>query len=210
MKILFVASLIGLILAYHDPGIIVALLIVLVLSGIVTGVSWIYATLILSSIPAGWYAVTAYVTSLLGIPPHISLVDAAMIYVRMLSYSEIILFAASMISPVKTTNILRMLGLKSSSILPLLMWRLMPLGLRYMEESMMIGQLKGEPATRRIAPALAMMIEAGEKIHRANYHRLKTPISGKLRVTCVSGRAEILLVATSILVIIAIILKLLP
>lgn len=197
------------ILVYHDPGIIVALLIVLILSAIVTGPSWVYATIVLSSIPAGWYAVTAYVTSLLGIPPYISLVDALMIYVRMLSYSEIILFGASMISPVKTTNILRRLGFQGSAVLPLLMWRLMPLGLRYMEESMMIGRLKGEPATRRIAPALAVMIEAGEKIHKANYHRLKTPISGELQVACVPGRAEILLCTTSLLVILVVVIKLL-
>ncbi len=159
----------------RDKALILFLIAQVLVGLLLIGNEWASASIILSSIPAGWYALTAYIVSLLGIPPYISLIDALMIYTRALSYSITILFIAYMVSPVKLANILIELGKPGSSIMPLLTWRLMPLGLKYMRESMMIGALKGEPASKRLAPALAALLEAGSKTLYANYHRLGSP-----------------------------------
>ncbi len=136
---------------------------------------WAASAFTLSSIPAAWYAGTAYAVSLMGVPPKITLVDAVLIYLRVLSYSVTILFIAYMISPVKLLNLLRRARFPAGGLLVMMTWRMMPLGLRFMMESVMIGSLKGEPASRRLAPGLAALMEAGERILRANYHRLGSP-----------------------------------
>ena len=159
----------------RDKALLILLLAHVLMGALFIGREWASASIILSSIPAGWYALTAYTVSLLGIPPYVSLVDALMIYARVLSYSITILFIAYMVSPVRLANILIKMGKPGSSIMPLLTWRLMPLGLKFMRESMMIGSLKGEPASRRLAPALAALLEAGGKTLHANYHRLGSP-----------------------------------
>jgi hypothetical protein len=174
-KLLFIGMGITCIIICGDPGLIATLLLCVGLGLYGEGKSWAASSLGLSSIPAAWYGLTAYFVSVMGYGPRITLWDSLMIYTRVLSYSEILIFAASIISPLKLTNLLIRLGGRTSSIIPPLIWRLTPMGLRYMVESLEIGRLKGEPASKRLAPAIAVMLEAGRRILEANYYRLDAP-----------------------------------
>lgn len=141
---------------------------------------WVGPAVILSSIPAAWYAITAYLISLAGIPPTVSLADAAAIFGRTLAYSLTIMFIVYSVDPVSLSNALHALGARKASSFPLLIWRVMPYGLSAMIESLSIGELKGEKVSKRIAPAIATIIEHGRGIEASAYLRLASEMIHRL------------------------------
>ncbi len=145
-----------------------------------SGLDWVGPAVILSSIPATWYALTAYLLSLAGVPPTVTPADAAIIFARALAYSLTIMFIIYSIDPVSISNALHALGARKVSSAPLLIWRVMPYGLSTMMESLAIGELKGEGASKRIAPAIAAIIEHGRGIEASAYLRLAAPMVHRL------------------------------
>ena len=141
---------------------------------------WAGPATLLSSIPATWYALTAYLISLAGIPPVVTFTDAAIIFARALAYSLTIMFIIYSIDPVSISNALHALGARKASSAPLLIWRVMPYGLSAMMESLAIGELKGERASKRIAPAIAAIIEHGRGIEASAYLRLAAEMVHRL------------------------------
>ena len=137
---------------------------------------WVGPATILSSIPATWYALTAYLISLAGVPPVVTLADAVIIFARTLALSLTIMFIIYSIDPVSISNALYALGARRASTAPLLVWRVMPYGLSAMMESLAIGELKGEGVGKRIAPAVAAIIEHGRGIEASAYLRLSAPM----------------------------------
>ncbi len=178
---------------------------IIVTSFLVYGSTWVYSATLLSSVPGVWYGLTAYIISLLGIPPVITVFDAFMIYLRTTTISLAILFIASMISPVELTNLLYKIGAGEKALALQLLWRLTPLGLRYMSDSLIVGNLKGESIKYRIAPAIASLLETGWRIEEACYYRLKTSMTYKL-YRRYSIKYTVLLVAVSLISLLTVIL----
>ena len=141
---------------------------------------WVGPAVALSSIPAAWYSLTAYAISLAGVPPVVTVADAAVIYVKALAYSLTIMFIIYSVDPVSISNALHALGARRAPSVPLLIWRVMPYGLSAMMESLAIGELKGEGASRRIAPAIAAIIEHGRGIESSAYLRLAAEMIHRL------------------------------
>jgi len=145
-----------------------------------SGLDWVVPAVTLSSIPASWYALTAYIISLAGVPPEVTLGDAAVIFARTLSISLVIMFVIYSMDPISISNALHAVGARKAASAPLLIWRVMPYGLSTMVESLAIGELKGEGAGKRIAPAIAAIIEHGRGVEASAYLRLAAPMIYKL------------------------------
>lgn len=165
---------------FRGDGVYVAAATAAFISLADSGLDWAGAAVILSSIPATWYALTAYLISLAGVPPVVTLVDAVVIFTRALAYSVTIMFIIYSIDPVSISNALHALGARKASSAPLLIWRVMPYGLSTMMESLAIGELKGESASKRLAPAIAAIIEHGRGIEASAYLRLAAPMVHRL------------------------------
>ncbi len=171
LKLLFTIT--SLIVLIYNPytGSIIVLALVSVLGFLGYTGKWVYASLILSSIPGIWYALTAYMLGLVGLTQSITLIQALWIYIRTTTISYLILFIASMISPTKTANLLLRVK-REAATTPILLWRITPYGLTTIMESLAIGKLKKEKTKTRIAPAMASLIEYGELVKEINYYRL--------------------------------------
>ncbi len=186
------------ILIYGDRGVIGLFTLLILIGLLFYDRVWIYSTYILSSIPGFWYAVTAYLYLLIaGLP--INLYSIVMIYLRTTTYSLLVLFIGSIISPVELSNLIHKLKGGEKALSPTLLWRLTPLGLKYMYDSLSIGWLKGEPVKNRLAPAIAALLETGDRIEKSCYHRLKTPLNMPIYRDIDAKYTLILLVSPAIL-----------
>lgn len=134
--------------------------------------AWFLSAYILSSMPGMWYALTALLFSYIGLSEPIMLADAIIIYLRTACFSLILLFFGSMISPARLTNILFKLSLRRNAVAPILLWRVMPYGLKSMQESLAIGELKKESVSKRLGPAIASLLEYSSMVRESNYYRL--------------------------------------
>ncbi len=136
------------------------------------GFKWVVSSSFLSLIPAIWYGLTAYLFAVTGLSRPVTLYNILWIFLRTFTLSYMILSYASMFSPSKTYNLLLKLGLGKYSVVPLAVWRLVPYGLTNMVESLAIGELKKESVRKRLAPALASIIEAGDLVKISSYYKL--------------------------------------
>lgn len=137
------------------------------------GYEWAASTLILSSLISIYMSATALLASLAGVAP-ITLTDAVLIALKTASLSTMLAFSFIIISPLEISSLLIKLGAGRLAALPLLTWRLMPLGLKTFVESLQIGRVKGERVSARIPPAVAGLMEAGGFIEEYCFHRLST------------------------------------
>jgi hypothetical protein len=144
-----------------------------ILGGLDKGVRWVYSALVLSAIPAAWFGLTTYVMIVAGmVHGHY---DPILVFIRTIALSIIILFYASITSPTRVYNIMVRLGLERYAVTPLLTWRIIPYGLKNMVESLAITSLKRERIGRRIAPAIASIIELGDNIRLSSYPKIYNP-----------------------------------
>ncbi len=153
---------------------------------------WGVSAVGLSSIPGLWFAATAYLGGAVGFSEPVTPMDALWIYLRATMWGVSLLFIASYISPLEIHYLLHRLGLIHGSQLPVLVWRLVPAALRGMSDSLAVGVLKGEKAGRRLAPAIAYMLEQGAGMRVALYHRLASPPTAPVRPRY-GGRATLYL-----------------
>ncbi len=138
------------------------------------GLMWTYSSFILSSIPAAWYGITAYLYWIFEGQKGALIENAIMIYLRATYISFIALLFLAIISPIQVSRILHRLGFRKGSLFPLLLWRITPAGISNMMSSLVLGTLKGENSWRRLGPALASMIEEGQNVWKINYYRLES------------------------------------
>ncbi|MCC6025112.1 MAG: hypothetical protein LM555_02300 [Desulfurococcaceae archaeon] len=170
-KILFTTSLV---VAYTvNPEKSPTLLPLLVALGVLhAGFEWVVAALTLVSLVSAYLAGSAYLLSLTGLYTMTPL-QALLVVARATAVAFGVVLVFNMISPVELYNALHTLGAKHFSSYPLLVWRLMPLGLRNFTDSVAVGYLKREKITSRIPPATASIIEAGWFIEEYSYWRLR-------------------------------------
>lgn len=170
-KALFTFSLI---LVYmHSPEKAPLLLPILLLLGFLhAGLEWIIATLTLTGLVSAYLASSAYLLSLTGLYTMTPL-EVLSVTLRSITVGFALILLFNVISPVELYNALHALGAKRFSSYPLLVWRLIPLGLRNFVDSVAVGYLKREKITSRIPPATASVIEAGWFIEEYLYWRLR-------------------------------------
>ena len=202
-KLLYLAS--GL-LVVTKPGAVSALVVMgstLPLSVVWPGWSWLYSALVLSLIPAAWFSLTAYVSGYVGLPG-VDAVGAVVVLVRSLAVSLLILFLAAALSPVKVANIL--LRLRAPGYYPLLTWRTIPYGLRVLVDSIHIGVLKREKPHRRLAPAVAIMLEYGGFVEEYNWLKVGGRVKGVLPTRSSAVHTALLTAASLGLVVLYVVL----
>lgn len=92
---------------------------------------------------------------------------------RVVGISISLIFIFVMTSPIEVHNIIYMLTGRRICAYPLLLWRLVPLGLKNFIDSLSVGKLKGEGVTKRVPPAVAGMIEITRFMEEYCYWRLR-------------------------------------
>jgi len=152
----------------------VPLVLFIIFGALGLGLMWTYSSFILSSIPAAWYGITAYLYWVFEGQKGALVENAIMIYLRTTYISFVALLFLAVISPIQVSRILHRLGFRKGSLLPLLLWRITPAGISNMMNSLALGTLKGESGWRRLGPALASMIEEGQNVWKINYYRLES------------------------------------
>ncbi len=186
-------------------GSVILIIIVSILGLLDYGREWVISAYTLSSIPGIWYALTAYILGLFNPSLMPSIYGLLSIYLRTTCFSYILLFILAIISPTRLTNIIYRLGFRENASAPLLLWRMMPYGLKAMQESLAIGELKGEPVSRRLAPAIASLIEYSRYVDEANYYRLRSPMRRSIPLLIDKKYSVILLIASLIILLLIII-----
>ncbi len=197
-KIVFLVTALSIFIFCGKYTTLAILLVIVLLGAIGYGVWWSISSYTLSSIPGLWYAGTALILSYLNLSPIVTPLDAIWIYVRATTLSLVIIFVGAAISPVQLSNMLHHFS-KQAPIMIYLTWRIMPYGLKEMTESLIIGDLKGEKASTRLAPAIASLLETGIRIKEANPFRLETTPKQKIPYTCSVKYTFLLLVASIII-----------
>lgn len=198
VKLLFLASSLYLLMKQGFQPALANIATVLALSLMWPGFEWFTSGSLISLIPALWFSATAYISWLLGLPG-VSLTGALNILVRTISISLTILFFASAISPVRLSNILLRIG--APSYYPLLVWRTMPYGMRVLLDSVQIGVMKGEKPHKRLAPAVAIMLEYGSYVEEYNWFKFEgkpaapLPSRGSMKHTLMLAVASALEIA---------------
>lgn len=192
-KLVIIASVAAFI-AQHPVHAPVLIPLVLVLGFIYPGSEWVVAASLLSLLAGAYLAVSAYLLSLLGLY-YMSLVDVVLVALRTYAISIAILFLFNTISPVDLYNALYYLKAGSSSNYPLLLWRLIPQGLKNFAEAISLSVVKGEKAVKRIPAAVASVIEAGWFIEEYCYWRLRTKPQSPISSMASPKHTLILLVA---------------
>ncbi len=172
VKIVFIATTLYCFLPLNLLTTFYLLILFSILGLIDKGVKWIISTYTLSSIPSIWYGLSTLLLSIIGYIPYTPPLNIGFIILRTFTFSTMILFYASIISPTRIYNILYKLGLEKQAVIPLLTWRLIPYGLTNMVESLAIGKLKNEGIRERLPPAIASMIELGEMVRESAYYKI--------------------------------------
>ncbi|RLG80554.1 MAG: hypothetical protein DRO13_03465 [Thermoprotei archaeon] len=196
-KAFFIFSTLSLFSTGYYSSLAFLLVATMLLGAVSNGYRWLYSSSILALIPSAWYAITAYLLVLAGLPYSYGLLDIALIGLRTYTLSLLILLYASMVSPARLYNILLRIGAKRLSVAPILTWRIVPQGLVYVLESLAIGRVKGESASKRLAPAMASLLELGEYVRIASYYKIYGTPSNKIPVST-SMKYSVVLVAVSI------------
>jgi len=170
-KILFTASIVVAVII--NPEKTPLLLPVLLLLGVVGfNLEWVFAATVLTGLVGCYLAISAYLLSLTGLY-NMSLLQVLLVALRAITIGYSIILVFNIISPIDLYNALRTLGARRFSTYIILLWRLIPLGLRSFIDSLAVGYLKREKTTSRIPPATASVIEAGWLIEEYSYWRLR-------------------------------------
>lgn len=148
--------------------------IILPLGVIYPGIEWIIAVISLTGIVGFAMGVSAYLLSLLGLY-QMPLINILLITGRTIGIGVSIIFTVIIISFIEVFNTLYLLKARKYAVLPLLLARTIPLGVKNFLESLMISTLKKENIAKRIPPAVAGMIEVGWFIDEYCYWKIRTP-----------------------------------
>lgn len=159
------------------------------------GLEWVVAVVGLSAFTGTVLAVSAYLLSLTGLY-HMHALQILESVARTIGISVGVVFAFTIISPIELYNVIYALGGRKAAVFPLLLWKLIPQGLRNFADSLVVGSLKREHTTKRIPPAVASLIEAGWLIEEYCYWKLRTPVKITIGLKRSPKYTILLLVAT--------------
>ena len=130
----------------------------------------------------------------------LSIFQVFMVVVRTISFSTTIIFIVAILSPTALSNILRKIGLKKLVVhIPILIWRLIPYGMKWFTESLMIGSLKNERVTTRIPVVAAGVIEVGKYLEEYSYYRLNSEMKKPIVLVKEEYTSDIILIVVSFL-----------
>ncbi len=170
-KILFILSMLYIVNTARYDGAFLVIAMCFILTMFFRGASVYIASLVLSTLPATWLALSA-----LFLQPFmtysITYGDALLIFVKTLAASQSIIFFISALSPVELANIIAKISPRAA-LYPIVTWRLIPLALKDVTEALMIQSLKNEDAWRALAVAIASQFERTNRIEEANIYRLE-------------------------------------
>lgn len=145
------------------------------------GLEWVVATLGLSGFTGLLLSLSAYLLSLLGLY-QMHLHQILDIVLRTIGISFGILFSFNIISPIELYNALYILRGRKVAVIPLLLWKMIPQGLRNFVDSLMVGYLKREFFAKRIPPAVASVIETSSFIEEYCYWKLRIPVKTRINL----------------------------
>lgn len=149
------------------------------------GREWATSVLILTSIPSLWLSLSNYALYHLGIFQEFTLHRLLWIFLRTLTLGSAVTLVFNMLNITEIYNFFIRVGLNRFATLPLLIWRIIPFSLMNTVESLAISKIKGESIRKRIAPALASILEVGDLVYESSYYKLtcrpkrKIPTRGK-------------------------------
>ncbi|MEM0031523.1 MAG: hypothetical protein QXV54_05810 [Desulfurococcaceae archaeon] len=162
------------------------------------GFEWVIAILGLSGFTGLILSFSAYLLSLLGLY-QMSILRMLDIVLRTIGVSFGIVFSFNIISPIELYNALYILRGRKIAVIPLLIWKMIPQGLRNFVDSLMVGYLKKEFFARRIPPAVASVIEASWFIEEYCYWKLRIPVKTRINLER-SYKYTLILLAASLLI----------
>jgi len=195
-KVLFTISLVFVYTLYSEKSPII--LPVLVVLGLIhAGIEWVIAILTLAGLAGLYLAGSAYLLSLTGLYTMIPL-QVFIIALRAMAIAISIMLVFNTISPIELYNTLYLLGAKYFSSYTLLLWRLIPLGLRNFIDSLTVGYLKKEKTIKRLPSATASIIEAGWFIEEYSYWRLRVKSKTQIPLARTTLHTLILLISSLI------------
>lgn len=174
VKMLHLSLIVFILLENHLRSLTGMAVLSLILGLVSPGYEWAISILALSSLISLYMSLTAMIASIIGFAP----VDASLIpfiAVKTLALSVILAFAFIIVSPLEVSSLLIKLGARRAGNVPLLIWRLMPYGLKSFTESLAIGYVKKEKTLNRIPPAVASLLEIGGFIEEYCFYKLNTP-----------------------------------
>jgi len=172
-KIFFFASALTAFTLIRDYYIALILYITVIILGLIDkGFEWCISSTITSSIPALWFTTTTYILAVVGLLNTISITGLITIFTRTLAFGVLMLFTLSIVNPVDIYNLLYKLGYRKYACTPLLLWRLIPYGLVNTVESLGIARVKNERFYKRMASAMASIIELGEYTRVYSYWKI--------------------------------------
>ena len=176
----FMFLIIGLVSIYmgHYITSIFSILVIFLLSLYYGLKSEYISSIIIASIPALWLALTNFIVVFL-LKSIIDVNAILIVFIKVISATLIILWFMFILTPIELYNIIIKLR-RGNPVYPLLTWRLIPLGLREVEESYIIQRMKNEPIWKSLAISTASMIERGDKIIEANIHKLSIKLNKPL------------------------------
>ena len=176
----FMFLIIGLVSIYmgHYITSIFSILVIFLLSLYYGLKSEYISSIIIASIPALWLALTNFIVVFF-IKSIIDVNAILIVFTKVISATLIILWFTFILTPIELYNIIIKLR-RGNPVYPLLTWRLIPLGLREVEESYIIQRMKSEPIWKSLAISTASMIERGDKIIEANVHKLSIKLNKPL------------------------------
>ncbi|MGB9816516.1 MAG: hypothetical protein ACPLQS_02825 [Desulfurococcaceae archaeon] len=145
------------------------------------GLEWVVAILGLSAFTGLLLAASAYLVSLLGFY-QMHVLQILDIVLRTMGISMGIVFSFNIISPIELYNALYVLRGRRVAVIPLMLWKMIPQGLRNFMDSLMVGYSKREIFTKRIPPAVASLIEASWLTEEYCYWKLRIPVKTRINL----------------------------
>lgn len=171
-KMVFILS-VALLISLNPRRSYILILLIAPISLLYPGPEWLIAVISLSSIVGLFLAGSALIVSLTGLY-EMTFYQFLEIVLRTIGVSIGIVFSFTIISPIEIFNIIYTLRGGKLSVVPLLLWRMIPQGMKFFLESIHVGKLKQEHLVKRIPPAVAGMKEISSLIEEYCYWRLST------------------------------------
>jgi len=198
-KATFILSIILLILKNPARSYLLALFIIPI-GLIYPGFEWVVAVTTLTALVGFAMGASAYLLSLTGLY-HMTPLELLLIMARSIGLGMGLVFMFVIISPIELFNLLYLLGFRSAAVVPLLLAKTTPLGVRSFLDSLMVGSLKHEAFTKRIPPAVASLIEVGRFIDEYCYWKLRIPARKMIAINRSYNYTVILLIISLLLAI---------
>lgn len=172
-KVIFILS-IALFISRSPSKVYLLIPVIIILGYFYPGRDWIIAVLTLTAFTGAFLSISSYLLSLIGLY-HMDLVQIPEIIMRAVGVGVSIVFSFMIISPIELYNAIFTFRGRKYAVFPLLLWKLIPHGLKNFIDSIVVGYLKREYIVKRIPTAVASLLETDWLIEEYCYWRLRVP-----------------------------------